>query len=69
MEGLGNFVLCAPRGGPFSLQQRCMWALTYSSVSQIDGIIMRHSLKHIDSILDEVRHVFVFCTLEIVFRF
>jgi hypothetical protein len=53
----GNFFLKAPRGGSFSLQQRCLWELTHHLCARMDDLIILHTLEQFDAIMDEFRYV------------
>jgi hypothetical protein len=57
IERLARFVRKAPRGGPFTLQERCLLALAHDIIAKINNLLVLHSFSHTQNIVTEIEFV------------
>jgi hypothetical protein len=57
VESIPYYPFEFPRGGAFTLQQRCLWTLARDIVSKIISIVLIHPFEGDAVVLDDVRFV------------
>jgi hypothetical protein len=53
----GDYLARVPNGGPFSLRQRCLWALRQYYVVKITEIVDKYTLSATEAVLEAIRYV------------